>query len=94
MFKSTNSFPKEIRSLIRIRSLKRGMAKQERWGHGRLLKTKKVTVSLAVDDIAFHTKNGKSIQFKIRIALNHMRILKEKDTDIYELLECQRKRSD
>lgn len=62
----------------------------KRWGHGRLLKTKKVTVSLAVDDIAFHTKDGKSIQWKIRVALRQLRTLDEVGTDIYELLESHK----
>lgn len=68
------------------------MAKQERWGHGRLLKTKKVHVALAVDDIAFHTKDGKSIQWKIRLALGRLKTLKEEGTDIYELLEYKREK--
>ena len=68
------------------------MAIKKRWGHGRLLKTKKLTVSLAVDDIAFHTKDGKSIQWAIRVALGRLRTLKEQGTDIFELLEYKREK--
>ena len=66
------------------------MPKQTRWGHGRLMRTKKILVSLDVDDIEFHTKDGTDIQTAIRDALSTKQDLERDEIDYYDLRECWR----